>query len=312
MNISRPVGFNKPQVEKFFDAYKSVLTSNHYGPTQIWNMDERGVSNVQKPANVIVTKGIREPQNLAAVEYTRSNGIELITLPPHCIHKPSHKAFFKPLKSAYKASADTWMIVNQATLIDESEPQQEDAVQQPQRALSLRQQKSVIHLTLLALRDNGLSHRGIDHMTISLRLLRGGQRNLQYLDISDNQDLDACCLEYLKVFSELKYLDISNTAISNKDSALRKFPLKIFLSSTKVDYEDIKEDMFRIETLGWASHVFNSWSKWYKNKTKRSKHRQYAPYISDPLVSSAFVASKPLGPVLPTILSPSTPKHLEF
>ncbi|XP_036358194.1 leucine-rich repeat-containing protein 42-like [Octopus sinensis] len=134
------------------------------------------------------------------------------------------------------------------------------------------------NLTLLALRDNGLSHRGIDHMTISLRLLRGGQRNLQYLDISDNQDLDACCLEYLKVFSELKYLDISNTAISNKDSALRKFPLKIFLSSTKVDYEDIKEDMFRIETLGWASHVFNSWSKWYKNKTKRSKHRQYAPY----------------------------------
>lgn len=76
-----------------------------------------------------------------------------------------------------------------------------------------------------------------------------------------------------------KYISLlfRTLSLQNKDNALRKFPLKIFLSSTKVDYEDIQEDVFRIETLGWASHVFNSWSKWYKNKTKRSKHKQYTP-----------------------------------
>ncbi|GAB1606740.1 leucine-rich repeat-containing protein 42-like [Argonauta hians] len=125
-------------------------------------------------------------------------------------------------------------------------------------------------LTLLALRDNGLSRRGIDYMTTSLRLLKQGPNKLQYLDISENRNLDSSCLEYLKVFSQLVYLDLSNTAISITDAALKNFPLKVSCTITP--------DLFHVETVGWASHVFNSWSTWYKNKTKRSPRRHYTPY----------------------------------
>ena len=42
------------------------------------------------------------------VNYARAQGIELVTLPPHCTHKmkPLDRCFFKSLKSAYNVSAD--------------------------------------------------------------------------------------------------------------------------------------------------------------------------------------------------------------
>lgn len=205
-NVARAVGFNKPQVEKFFEAYQGVLTNHQYSPMRVWNMDETGITNVHKPMNIIATKGAREVgkmtsgekgktvtvlcatnaagayippmfifprkrmveslmnnappgaighctesgwtdeesfvkwmkhfidiakpslaekhiiildghhshKTLAAIEYARLHGIELITLPPHCTHKmqPLDKTFFKALKSAYNSSADTWMVAN--------------------------------------------------------------------------------------------------------------------------------------------------------------------------------------------------------
>ncbi|XP_041367107.1 uncharacterized protein LOC121381816 [Gigantopelta aegis] len=211
MNIARAVGFNKPQVSRFFTVYKDVLTKHSYSPLRVWNMDETGISNVQKPVKIIATKGAREVgkmtsgergknvtvicasnaagnyippmfifprkrmvdalmnsaptgstghctdngwtdderflkclkhftsvakpkkeekhviildghhshKTLAAVEYGRSNGIELITLPPHCTHKmqPLDKTFFKALKNAYNAAADIWTVANQGKRI---------------------------------------------------------------------------------------------------------------------------------------------------------------------------------------------------
>ncbi|KAJ8049297.1 hypothetical protein HOLleu_01980 [Holothuria leucospilota] len=176
MNIARAVGFNRPQVEKFFDVYRGVLTSHEYSDARIWNMNETGLSNVQKPGNIIATKGTREvgkmtsgergktvtaicatnavgiyipplfifPRHfceiakpsveekhvlildghhshkiLADVEFARANGIVMITLPPHCTQKmqPLYKTFFKALKNAYNASADTWMVANQGKRI---------------------------------------------------------------------------------------------------------------------------------------------------------------------------------------------------
>lgn len=68
MNIARAVGFNRPQVQKFFDAYREVLTSHEYSAARIWNMDETGVSNVQKPGNIIATKGAREVGKMTSGE----------------------------------------------------------------------------------------------------------------------------------------------------------------------------------------------------------------------------------------------------
>ena len=53
------------------------------------------------------------------MEFSLSNGIELLTLPPHCTHKmqPLDKTFFKPLKTAYNAAADTWMVAHRGKRI---------------------------------------------------------------------------------------------------------------------------------------------------------------------------------------------------
>ena len=47
-NIARAVGFNRPKVRQFFDLYKSQLET--YTSARIWNMDETGITNVQKPS----------------------------------------------------------------------------------------------------------------------------------------------------------------------------------------------------------------------------------------------------------------------
>ena len=191
------------------------MSDHGYTPSRIWNMDETGVSTVQKPGKIVATKGLRligkvtsgergqtvtaicgmnaagmyippmfifprkrmvdslmngsPPQSvgycsangwtdsslflqwlqhfqkctnasiaaqqiiildghhshktLAAVEYARENGIHLITLPPHCTHKlqPLDRTFFKPLKSAYNAVADSWMTANPGRRISQYE-----------------------------------------------------------------------------------------------------------------------------------------------------------------------------------------------
>lgn len=57
-NIARAVGFNRPQVASFFNVYR-VLSNGNFGPHQAWNMDEIGITNVQKPVNIVATKGAR-------------------------------------------------------------------------------------------------------------------------------------------------------------------------------------------------------------------------------------------------------------
>ena len=56
-SLAKAVGFNKPQVEKFFAVYQDVLKTHSYNPTRIWNMDETGTYNLQKPAKIMATKG---------------------------------------------------------------------------------------------------------------------------------------------------------------------------------------------------------------------------------------------------------------
>ena len=48
-SIARAVGFNKPQVDHFFNILQEKLQSGEYGPSQIWNADESNVSAVHKP-----------------------------------------------------------------------------------------------------------------------------------------------------------------------------------------------------------------------------------------------------------------------
>ncbi|XP_041351386.1 flocculation protein FLO11-like [Gigantopelta aegis] len=59
-NIARAVGFNKAKVEQFFKLYKTELNRCNYTASRVWNVDETGITNVQKPGKIIATKGIRQ------------------------------------------------------------------------------------------------------------------------------------------------------------------------------------------------------------------------------------------------------------
>ena len=58
-NLSRAVAFNSVKVTQFFDVYKEILEDGTYDNASIWNMDESGISNVQKPGKIIATRGSR-------------------------------------------------------------------------------------------------------------------------------------------------------------------------------------------------------------------------------------------------------------
>ena len=64
--------------------------------------------------HLIVLDGHHSHKTLEAIEFCRSNGIELLTIPPHSSHKmqPLDCCYFKSLKAAYNSAADNWMISN--------------------------------------------------------------------------------------------------------------------------------------------------------------------------------------------------------
>lgn len=59
-SIARFSGFNRSQVQRFFDIYKDSLACKSYSPAKIWNMDETGLSTVQKPGRILAAKGARQ------------------------------------------------------------------------------------------------------------------------------------------------------------------------------------------------------------------------------------------------------------
>ncbi|ESN93398.1 hypothetical protein HELRODRAFT_180928 [Helobdella robusta] len=61
INLSRLVGFNKEQVKIFFDIYLETLNNGNYNAMKIWNVDETGISTVQKPVKIVGSKGLWPP-----------------------------------------------------------------------------------------------------------------------------------------------------------------------------------------------------------------------------------------------------------
>ena len=60
-SINRAVGFNKAQVDNFFEIWRSLLES--FGPLdgdRIWNMDESGLTVVHKPGRIVAKKGQKQ------------------------------------------------------------------------------------------------------------------------------------------------------------------------------------------------------------------------------------------------------------
>lgn len=56
-SINRILGFNKVEVDLFFKNLENVMTKHNFSPSQIYNMDETGVTTVQETEKIIAPKG---------------------------------------------------------------------------------------------------------------------------------------------------------------------------------------------------------------------------------------------------------------
>jgi len=70
-SVSRAVGFNRPKVNQFFELYKNLVKEGNIDASKIWNMDETGVSTVQKPCKVLASKGKRQVSKITSAERGR-------------------------------------------------------------------------------------------------------------------------------------------------------------------------------------------------------------------------------------------------
>ncbi|XP_039752852.1 uncharacterized protein LOC120628493 [Pararge aegeria] len=56
-SINRILGFNKAEVDQFFENLEKVMSKYHFPPSQIYNMDETGVTTVQDTEKIIAPRG---------------------------------------------------------------------------------------------------------------------------------------------------------------------------------------------------------------------------------------------------------------
>ena len=52
-SLARATGFNKVQVNKFFNLLKQIISDSNIAPDKIFNMDETGMSTVQRSQKII-------------------------------------------------------------------------------------------------------------------------------------------------------------------------------------------------------------------------------------------------------------------
>ena len=59
-SLSRATGFNQTTVAKYFDNLEEVMKRHKFGPHQIYNVDETGVTTVHRPDKVIASRGSKQ------------------------------------------------------------------------------------------------------------------------------------------------------------------------------------------------------------------------------------------------------------
>lgn len=68
-SIARAMGFNPTTVKSFFDNIKQLFAEKGVIPPQnIWNLDETGISTVQKPRHVLAEKGCKQIGRITSAE----------------------------------------------------------------------------------------------------------------------------------------------------------------------------------------------------------------------------------------------------
>lgn len=67
-SAARAQAFNRPQVQKNFNLYETLLASVDFMPHRIYNADESGLSTVQKPQKILATTGRKQVGVITSAE----------------------------------------------------------------------------------------------------------------------------------------------------------------------------------------------------------------------------------------------------
>jgi len=67
-SLSRATSFNKTNVNNFFLKLAEVMDKHKFPPFRIWNVDEVGVTTVQKPRKVLAPKGSKQVGSVTSAE----------------------------------------------------------------------------------------------------------------------------------------------------------------------------------------------------------------------------------------------------
>ena len=59
-SLSRATSFNKTNVERFFSRLSEAIEKNRFDGSDIWNMDETGVTTVQALSRVVARRGVKQ------------------------------------------------------------------------------------------------------------------------------------------------------------------------------------------------------------------------------------------------------------
>lgn len=67
-SLSRATSFNKTNVNSFFEIYQRLLQKYQFNASRIWNIDETGVTTVQKPKKIVAARGQKQIGAITSAE----------------------------------------------------------------------------------------------------------------------------------------------------------------------------------------------------------------------------------------------------
>ncbi|KAJ8945555.1 hypothetical protein NQ318_020401 [Aromia moschata] len=73
---NRISAFNKPEVERFFNNLLAVMEKYKFSESKIYNVDETGISTVQKPAKILAPKG--QKQVGSVISWERGKNVTVV------------------------------------------------------------------------------------------------------------------------------------------------------------------------------------------------------------------------------------------
>lgn len=89
-SLNRIQGFNRQEVDLFFENLESVFQKFQFTPDKIFNVDETGITTVQKPGKILAPKG--QKQVGSAVSWERGKNVTVVCAFVHLVlQEPTYR-----------------------------------------------------------------------------------------------------------------------------------------------------------------------------------------------------------------------------